>query len=371
MAIIHQRSIGLPPERVRLYAEAMRVLIERWQKLKGIAPVAELQAVLNDDRRLRPVLERLAFEAHQWQSRQREADLPRGELLQLLEQPHYLGDVALASGFLDYIDQRAGVLVGRGGDESGAKPKTYSFVHRTFQEYLAGCHLVTGRARDRAAAYRQRAEASDYWSLAALLGAEHLLYVRESPADVLDLAYDLCPEQEPVGAAGWRAVLWAGRMAALLGRDAILRDNHAGGGAVYLDRLLARLVLALSNGVLPAIERAEAGRALGRLGDPRPEATDLDGIAWCPVPAGWFQMGSSDADTDSSIRERPLHWQNIGEPFRISRFPITQAQFAAFVVDPHGYQNDKWWTRWDCNGGEIGAQTWRMASRTTCPIILL
>ena len=68
MAIVHQRKIGLPRERVKLYAEAISVLGERYQRAKGLKVSEALSAVLGSDRRLRPVLERLAFEAHKQQS---------------------------------------------------------------------------------------------------------------------------------------------------------------------------------------------------------------------------------------------------------------------------------------------------------------
>ena len=349
MALIHQRRAVLPRERVRLYAEAVQVLVERWQREKGLTARPGLRAVLEDDRKLRPILERLAFESHQRQSQQHQSqlgdgDLTRLEALTLLERPEFLNDVALASEFLDYVDQRAGLLVGRGGDDSGGRPKTYSFVHRTFQEYLAGCYLVTGRARDRATQYRQRAQAGDYWALAGLLGAEHLLYLRDGASDVLDLAYDLCPEPEPKTPADWRAVVWSGQMAALLGKETVIRDDHAGGGQSFLDRLLARLVDVLRNGVLPAPERAEAGRALGRLGDPRREVIDVDAIEFCAVPAGWFWMGSRVNDELAWDDEEPLHAQEIRQPFGMARFPITQAQFVAYCDDPGGYRSDRWWT---------------------------
>ena len=143
MAIIHQRDTVLPRERVRLYAQAVEVLLHRWQDHKGIPITEALRAVLADSRRLQGILQRLGYEAHRLQAEQKEADLDRGTLLRLLEEPIYLDDAGLAAHFLDYVDQRAGLLVGRGGDLAGRKPQQYRFPHRTFQEYLAGCYLVS------------------------------------------------------------------------------------------------------------------------------------------------------------------------------------------------------------------------------------
>src|SRR5262249_2901958 len=149
MAIIHQRDIGLPRERVRLYRQAVDVLLRRWQQSKTgkteIVPQPDLVAVLDEERRLLPIVQALAYAAHRSrQGEQMVSDVPREAALLLLEQPAYLGDIGLAHAFLDYVDHRAGLLVGRGG--APERPVTYSFPHRIFQEYLAACHLLRQRS---------------------------------------------------------------------------------------------------------------------------------------------------------------------------------------------------------------------------------
>jgi len=328
MALIHQREVRLPPERVRLYALAVQVLLTRWQKRKGIVVSDDLAAVLADDLKLRGLLERLAYEAHRWGAGGSEvADLPRSELLLLLEDPAYLGDLGLASKFLDYVDQRAGLLVGQGGGEAGQRPQSYAFPHRTFQEYLAGCYLV-GR-RGTAREYWQRAGEGDYWALAAQLGAEELLYNRRSAPELLDLAYDLCPKAGPAGERAWRAAVWSGQMGALLGPEAVRRDaEHPDGGAAYLQRLRPRLVQVLRETPLRAAERAEAGRALAKLGDSRFRADawhlpDEPLLGFLEVPAGEFLMGG-----DSEGSQHPVSLP----AYYVARYPTTNAQFGAFVA---------------------------------------
>ncbi len=239
MAVIHRREVGLPRERVRLYALAVQVLISRWQKPKGIFISPELEMKLNSDLEMRALLNRLGYEAH---CRQRggaldsEADLARKDVLEILEEPEYLAGAGLADEFLDYVDQRAGLLVGRGGDEDGHKPQTYAFPHRTFQEYLAGCHMAEGRAREIAGNYLDRCKEGDHWYLAAQLGAEELLYNKTQPGDVLDLAYALCPSKAPSDETAWRAVLWSGQLAVLLGTDRIHRDARQAAWRLGLPR---------------------------------------------------------------------------------------------------------------------------------------
>ncbi len=78
----------------------------------------------------------------------------------------------------------------------------------------------------------------------------------------------------------------------------------------------------------PPQERAEAGRKLAELGDPRPGVCDLN-IQWCDVPEGEF-FG--------------MNRLKLGLPaFRISKYLITYAQYKTFVDAPDGYGNTVWW----------------------------
>jgi formylglycine-generating enzyme required for sulfatase activity len=342
MVIIHQREVGLPRERVRLYSLAVQVLLSRWQTHRGIAVSETLKSVLNDDRRLRSILEHLAYEAHCRQALHKEvANLTRKDILALLEDPAYLGDMALAAEFLDYVDQRAGLLIGFGAEDDGRKPQEYNFPHRTFQEYLAGCYMVSGRGIARE--YWKRAEESDYWYVAARLGAEELLYNRRNPETLLDLAYDLCPAAEPSRGAAWRAVVWSGQIASLIGPLEVHRDEKADGGAAYLQRLILRLVQALEGDHLGAIERAEAGRALGRLDDPRPAVMSIDAMQFCFVPRGDFVMGEGKGESGEHVDQR------LNYDYWVSRYPITHAQFAAFVA-AGGYREPRYWREAEAAG---------------------
>lgn len=354
MALIHQREAELPDERVRLYDEAVKVLLTRWQKRKEVKVSERLQGVLADQLKMRQILERLAYETHRRQSGaesdDEQGDLPRLAALALLEEARYLGDIGLAHEFLDYADQRAGLLVGRGGEEGGPV-QAYGFPHRTFQEYLSGCYMVTGRRRGVAAEYWRRVEENDFWYLAGQLGGEELLYNRRDQDAALDLAYDLCPPTEPTGVNEWRAVMWSGRLAAKLGRTAITTDGPE--GTKYLVRLATRLKQCLREERLTPLERSSAGRALALLDiDDRPgvglRVDGLPDIEWCEVPAGVFIMGS-DPKKDSIIaqekflRDRESPQRHIYlSGYLISRYPVTNAQYAAFV-DAGGYLEVRYW----------------------------
>ncbi|MCB0142106.1 MAG: SUMF1/EgtB/PvdO family nonheme iron enzyme, partial [Caldilineaceae bacterium] len=112
-------------------------------------------------------------------------------------------------------------------------------------------------------------------------------------------------------------------------------------------------------------ERAEAGQALGQLGDPRTGVgvqNDLPAIDWISIAAGPFMMGTDpQKDKNGYDWEQPQFTCNlISKPYSISRYPITVAQYDAFVK-AGGYQERAFWT-------EAG-WAWRQAQEVEGPLI--
>jgi hypothetical protein len=77
--------------------------------------------------------------------------------------------------------------------------------------------------------------------------------------------------------------------------------------------------------------RAQIGDRLARDGDARPgvglRADGLPDIAWCDVPRGEIE-----------IDERVF----VVEPFQIAKYPVTWAQYSAFLQAADGHQNRGW-----------------------------
>ncbi len=96
-----------------------------------------------------------------------------------------------------------------------------------------------------------------------------------------------------------------------------------------------RLVNRLNEPELTHEVRQSIGRYLAEQGDPRPgtgvTADGIPDIDWVDIPDG-----------------RVVLEKNVGagmvEPFRMARYPITNAQFEAFVSAADGYRNREWWT---------------------------
>jgi len=80
-------------------------------------------------------------------------------------------------------------------------------------------------------------------------------------------------------------------------------------------------------------ERVAFGQTLSEIGDPRPgvglRADGLPDIDWVTIPAGEFTYQDSRMTLD--------------DDFQISRYPVTYAQFQAFIDDSEGFYDSRWW----------------------------
>jgi formylglycine-generating enzyme required for sulfatase activity len=324
MAIVHNHTGALPRESARLYAECVDLLLLRW-KPHAARSLLETLNVREDD--LFRLLWEIAFDAHDKQAeRAGAADIPETEIVGIARN-RFGGDSAKANAFVEYIEGRAGLLIGRGTDKYGWR--VFTFPHRTFQEYLAGCHLASDRLDQNIVDYARRGAA---WREALMLATGHLVFNDKRLSDPLYAVQALMGETEtPHTDADWRMVWLAGDMLKLIELPSV--EGHKIGQRV-LPLVRQRLAALVGGGHLPVTERASAGRILSVLGDPRPgvgcnPTTKLPDIAWCEVPAGEFIYQDGE--------KRTL------ERFFIAKYPITYMQFQAFLDADDGYRNPEWW----------------------------
>jgi hypothetical protein len=90
--------------------------------------------------------------------------------------------------------------------------------------------------------------------------------------------------------------------------------------------------------------RIRAARQLAEVGDPRPgvgvSSAGLPEFEWCAIPAGVFPAGS-DLDANNG---NPPHTGLLEIPVKLSKYPVTVAQYQAFLDAPDGYTSAEWWT---------------------------
>jgi len=147
MALIHRVRTRLPHGRARLYEEITQAYLETIDESRG------LQVIEYDyDGKLR-WLAKVGFEMQRRRSdslelkrrRSAQAESQReiiidhqtliGWIKQSMQETDGEVDEGLAERFVDYVARRSGLLLPRG-------PEQYAFVHLSFQEFFAACHLM-------------------------------------------------------------------------------------------------------------------------------------------------------------------------------------------------------------------------------------
>ena len=129
-----------------------------------------------------------------------------------------------------------------------------------------------------------------------------------------------------------------------------IQESGAHVPATTIERLHSRWLPRLTDieGEPEAKVRAAVGEALGRLHlDNRPgvglRADGLPDIQWHIIPSGDFLMGSDpDKDPDAQEDEQPQRRVTL-PAYAIARYPITYAQYEAFIQSG-GYCDDRYWT---------------------------
>jgi hypothetical protein len=340
----------LPRERAKLYDACVDVVLE--SQYTGYEDEAGARRMVVDwggpPDKQREWLSQLAFEMHQRGAAGAIADEQqiRAVLSPLLARR---GELPLLERFLVAVRGRGGLLEERGD--------RFQFMHLTFQEFLAAQHLARQWASlPDSASFLARAVTDDWWREALLLtvgslGAPAPYEQREA------LVGALCGLAAPPEARLAAAELCATGLTDLTEPEPSLLE-------VTRKRLVALLTdPMLLNQALPP-RRAEAADALARLGDARlgvgvdPD-TGLPDIAWCEVPAGGFIMGS-DKEKDPQAYDDELPQRPVTLPFyRISRYPITNAQYAVFG-DADGYRHRRYWTEagWRWKRARLGPGTY-------------
>jgi len=378
MAVVHTHEGELPDARALVYEKCIDLLLIRWELERSDMRKRSLLDALGIPRiTLDNALQEIAYRAHDVEKRAGASDgqaaLVTEDLLAGVLQAAF-NDTHKVQTFLDYSKSANGLLMLQGvaplpdAPEDASPRRVYAFPHLTFEEYLAGRYLR--RLPNRAAQVRAHLDRSDRWREPVMLLGEHLCF-REGDFESVDMIIDkLVPPKPPVTPTSedWRAVWMAG--------DLLTLYRRALQGKPDCDaRVVRRLADLIETGALTPVERAAAGRVLAELGDPREDVTDVDAMQFCYVPTGPFVMGASKQETRLTNPltgemlvippdpcafddEGPVHIQNVPSGYWIARYPITNAQFNAFVKDK-GYEKPEWW-----NWSDAAVSWWKKNKRT-------
>jgi|GEM_PF-1566875 len=315
---------------------------------------------------LRRVLCRLAFRAHENSAPKLEGEtpihavsIPKAELLEelkrLLHPPNvtenYREQWALKVS--QVIDQRTGLLVPEG---NGLFTMPYKL-----QEFLAGEHLTDndeleelgkrwGLPKDQFNFHciaAQLVGANGYWEEIVKWAGAFQSHVKNNKSLARDLAFELCrnrPEDrhhDPLIAAAikLRRAVVAQEILIEIGLPEVA-NTHWEHGPACLTKVRETLDMLMFQDGMTIEQHAAAGSARGWLEDLPPgiglkinsEDEKLPDVAWIEIEAGEFLMG----DEDFLLEAR------IDQPYWISRYPVTVAQYQAFVDDGL-YEKKEFW----------------------------
>ena len=372
MASLHAwRGGSLPEKRGELYAEATDLLLDWWERAKVVRS-GERQVVIEQPSLtemlkigkdcLEQVLYTLAFEAHEAQpDLEGTANLPEEKLVAALIRHSQNKDLRPAR-LIEFLSDRAGLLLPHAN-------QVYTFPHRTFQEYLAACY-VTGQEEYPDNIAELARKEPQRWREVVLLAAAR---VATAAPMIWSLADALCYQDAACGKVtaqdAWGALLAGQALADTIAPKQVKPRNQP-----KLDRVRTWLTAILTSQQplsepFPAVERVLAGNLLAKLGDSRRgvglREDGLPDIIWREVPEGKFVMGSDPGGidraktliekievdflkrfyTDALERETPHHTVSLSL-YRMSRYPVTNAQYKIFVEDG-GYTEDwkQCWTK--------------------------
>ncbi len=165
----------LPEGRAELYGECTNQLLWEWEKVKepeadGTFESLQTLLTIEGEKTLSTVdLERLlwemTFHAHGRSGRE-DVELPAADLEKRLAKlhPKRYGGKAWAARVVDLMRERGGLLLASDND-------TFTYPHRSFQEYLAARWLLEEPQRNELAAQKAT---SDIWREVVLLACGHL-----------------------------------------------------------------------------------------------------------------------------------------------------------------------------------------------------
>lgn len=332
MALLHTFRGQLPDDRVELYKWTADLLMRRWESRvggeKGLLETLNMPGLKIGN--LEAGLYDVAFHAHAGHGGEDTADIREADLRERLA-PYLNNDWNKAGEFVCYVRERAGLLVRH-------KPEAYTFPHRTFQEFMAACHLAGMNDYLSESAELVRSD-PDRWRIVFVLAAGY------SPrGQAISSVNVLCPV--PVSEAGnldRQAFLYsmvAGEALLEIGLLDIQQDEF---GRAVLKRIRGWLLEAMqTDEVLEHKERVEAGNVLAKLGDPRfnPDIWHLpddEELGFVRIEAEKFLMGS-DTDEDD---EFPQHEVKLSE-YWIAKYPVTVMQFRAFMKDTYFEAAKEW-----------------------------
>ncbi len=321
IVLLRAGGTPLPENRAELWRAVIHQLLFQRDRAKDKAHLkSPLDAVLDrlhcSEADLHHSLGRMFFDAHQHHPPDAPPTmLSRSALHEMAKRLR--DDTPWADELVENFTQRPGLLRSRARDR-------YCCPHLSFQEWLAAWHLAgQPRCVDEMSRLLGTTEFRQQWREVAKWLAEQWVHILGRPDLVLALAKALCngdpAAMSPCDIA--RAKL-ASEILGELGKEKIAARPL---GCELLAAVRPVLASLLTTERLEARDRAAAGMVLGQLGDLREGVgcgeKGVPVFKWsAEFPAGDFTLGEGKKK------------RRILDAYRMSIYPVTVQQFAAFLA---------------------------------------
>ncbi|MFI0398293.1 MAG: SUMF1/EgtB/PvdO family nonheme iron enzyme [Thiolinea sp.] len=338
---------SLNNSRPKVYGEIVDLLLQRWQEnLKETLPALRpelqsgMQLLAKSPDALLKALQKAAYETYEMLENKEAAggglEFPASVVLGNLSVPCEGGEKE--RHVLDFLQERSTLLM------AGSQPDKLQFAHKSIHEYLAARYLLNDAEWEEKIT-QHLVQNPSWWR-------EVFLFMTKDEADgrygsAVTFLYNVLLGQYQREDLAQQRLLILASEAALEMDLAHQHDTRTSEHLYYL--LQTELVALLPSQALSLLERAEVGRLLGELGDPRQGVAvikegafkGLPDIDWVTIPAGQLRMGSEEEDQEAYNSEKPAHTVLL-DAFQISRYPVTNAQYACFM-EAGGYQQERYW----------------------------
>ncbi|MFM7199901.1 MAG: SUMF1/EgtB/PvdO family nonheme iron enzyme, partial [Myxococcota bacterium] len=314
MAAVYQMGRVLPERRADLYDKAVEVMLHR--RFGGeLKPGGFTQRQV---RRALTVVAKEMMEAGEVRS------LTRLDFERVIEASYYPNGASETErveleSLNQWLGAQSGLLALRG------EPLRVTFSHLGFQEFL--CAEWYANQREPLTTLGKHLDEPAWREVVLLLGGRLLMDgLGQLGEQYLNGLFEVGGEGVQ---AAWRTALLA----------SVVMEAPEGALPVgFEERLRPRLLEVMGGKTFSSTfrERVRVGLCLGKVGDPRLGLEKAENWIW--IPPGEFMMGSNDYED-----ETPIHQVKLTQGFYLSRFPVTNHDFKAFV-DAGGYQTQAWWS---------------------------
>lgn len=315
LALIKRQGVELPKSRIKLYDSYLETLIEAWNRASALDKSAGRNSL--DYEATLEVLGPLALRIREENPT---AGLVSVHQLQDWLVEYYMGEQwgmkqgparEKAREFLESVRHYSNLLVERSEGQ-------YGFIHLTFEEALAAYGLISaGQMNIQKSMDTIQEHLTDpAWRETILLSIGVQGLINRAPLIAGKLVRAMLTMKCDKEHAG-QNILMAG---------ACLEDvGEIGVGKAAATEIQNTLMEAVYNRSLPPAVQRDAGFSLARTGwIPK----DLD--EWIHIPAGEFLYGD---------KKRTME---IGKPFAMQKYPVTNLQFKRFI-DDNCYDNKDFW----------------------------